>query len=168
MRKVAKTLIVVVGIGVVVWAAETAVTVWAWRSRDPRGLRLIKRFNKYVLNPLVLRFSGRSGLSAIVQHVGRRSGTPYASPVIAIQSDRDVIIPLPYGTDVDWLRNLRAAGQGVVDLEGRSLRVYEPAVVDIDDVIGLLPAPMVRTVRLNGAREAVRLHVSERAALALA
>jgi len=61
---------------------------------------------------------------------------------------------------LNWLRNLLAAGQAVVDLEGRSLRVDEPAVVDIDDVVGLLPAPMVRTVRLNGARDAVRLRVS--------
>jgi hypothetical protein len=35
-------------------------------------------------------------------------------------------------------------------------------------VMGLLPTWMVRTVRLNGAREAVRLHVSELAALASA
>ena len=167
-RKVAKTLMLIVGVGVIIWAVETALTVWAWRSRNPRGLHLIKRFNKYVLNPLVLRFSGRSGLSAIVHHVGRRSGTPYASPVIAHQTHDDVIIPLPYGTDVDWLRNLLAAGQAVVDLEGRSLVVNTPAVVDIDDVIDLLPTSMLRTVRLNGAREAARLHVSEPAALATA
>ncbi len=88
--------------------------------------------------------------------------------MIARQSHQDVIIPLPYGTDVDWLRNLLAAGQGVIDLEGRSLQVDEPAVVDIDDVMGLLPTPMVLTVRLNGAREAARLHVSGPAALASA
>ena len=166
MRKVTKTLMLIVGVGVIVWAVETALTVWAWRSRNPRALDLIKHFNKYVLNPVMLRFSGQSGPSAIVHHVGRRSGTPYASPVMAHQAHDDVIIPLPYGADVDWFRNLRAAGQAVVVLEGRSLAVDKPAAVDIDDVIGLLPAPMARTVRLNGAREAARLHVSDPAALA--
>jgi deazaflavin-dependent oxidoreductase (nitroreductase family) len=161
MRMIAKALLVILGVVVVVWAVETALTVWAWRSRNPRALSLIKRFNKYVINPLMLRVSGRSSLSAIVHHVGRRSGTPYVTPVIAHQTHQDVIIPLPYGTDVDWLRNLLAAGQAVVDLGGSSLRVDKPAVVDIDDVVGLLPAPMVRTVRLNGAREALRLRVSE-------
>ena len=160
MRKIAKTMLVLLGVVMVAWVAEFAVTVWAWRSRNPRALDLIKHFNKYVLNPVMLRFSGQSGLSAIVHHVGRRSGKPYATPVISHQSHEDVIIPLPYGTEIDWLRNLLAAGRAVVDLEGRSLMVDEPAVVDMDDVIGLLPAPMVRTVRFNGARDAVRLRVS--------
>ena len=163
LRKLTKTLLGILGLVVVAWAVETALTVWAWRSRNPRALHLIKHFNKQVLNPLMLRFSGRSGLSAIVHHVGRRSGTPYATPVIAHQAE-DVIIPLPYGTDVDWLHNLMATGHAVVDLEGASLTVDQPTVVDIDDVIALLPATMVRTVRFNGAREAVRMRVSGTAA----
>jgi deazaflavin-dependent oxidoreductase (nitroreductase family) len=160
MRKIARSLLGIVVFAGVVWALETALMVWAWRTRNPRALHLIKRYNKYVLNPVMLRFFGQSSLSAAVHHVGRRSGRLYATPVVAHQSDHDVIIPLPYGTDVDWLRNLLAAGHAVVDLEGRSLTVHQPAVVDIDDVIGQLPAPMVRTVRFNGARDAVRLHVS--------
>jgi deazaflavin-dependent oxidoreductase (nitroreductase family) len=160
MRKIARTLLVSLGVIAVVYVAETAFMLWAWRSRNPRALHLIKRYLKY-LRPLSLRFSGRSGPTATVHHVGRRSGTPYATPVIAHQSHQDVIIPLPYGTEVDWLRNLLAAGQGAVDLKGRSLQVDEPAVVDIEDVMSLLPTWMVRTVRLNGAREVARLHVAE-------
>lgn len=161
MRRLAKTVLVVLGGAVVVWVVETALTVWAWRSRSPRALGFIKRCNKYSINPLMLRFSGKSGMSAIVHHVGRRSGTPYATPVIAHQTHQGVIIPLPYGVEVDWLRNLLAAEQAVVDLDGRSLRVGKPAIVDIDDVIGLLPAAMVRIVSFNGAGEAVRLPVSQ-------
>jgi deazaflavin-dependent oxidoreductase (nitroreductase family) len=149
MRRVAKTLLAILGIVLVGWFVETALSVRAGRSDNTRALRLINRFSKHVMNPVMLRLSGRSGPSAIVHHVLRRSGTPYATPVIAHQSHQDVVIPLPYGTDVDWLRNLLATGKAVVDLEGRSIRVNEPAVVDIDDVIGLLPALMVRTVRLN-------------------
>lgn len=159
MRKIAKTLLVILGVVVLVEVVDTAVTVWAWRSRNPRALRLAKRLKKYVTNPVMIRFSGRSGMSAVVRRVGRRSGAPYATPVIAHHAGEDVIIPLPYGPDVDWLHNLMAAGEGTVDLEGGSLPVDEPAVVDVDDVIGSLPAPMARTVRFNGAREVVRLHV---------
>ncbi|MEA3502334.1 MAG: hypothetical protein U9R47_06135, partial [Actinomycetota bacterium] len=95
MRKVAKTLLAIVGVVVVAEIVETALMVWAWRCRNPRALRFIKRFNRYVINPVMLWFSGRSGLSAIVHHIGRRSGTPYTTPVIAHQSHEDVIIPLP-------------------------------------------------------------------------
>jgi deazaflavin-dependent oxidoreductase (nitroreductase family) len=161
MRKIAKTLLVLLGVVVIVEVVDTTLTVWAWRSRNPAALRLAKRLKKYVTNPVMLRFSGRSGQSAIVHHLGRRSGMPYATPVIAHETHEDVIIPLPYGTDLDWLRNLRAAGHAVVDLRGHSVRVDEPAVVHINDVIDLFPAPMVRTVRFNGAREALRLRVSE-------
>lgn len=168
MRKIAKRLLVTLGVVVVVNVVDTAVRVWAWRSRNPWALQLVKRYNKYVENPVRLRFAGRSHLTAVVHHVGRRSGKPYAAPVIAHRSRQNLIIPLPYGTDVDWLRNLLAAGEGVVDLKGRSLQVDEPMIVEIDDVMGLLPTWMVRTVRLNGAREAARLHISEPAELALA
>ena len=119
---------------------DTALHMWAWRSHNPRVRHLIAHYNKCVTNRLMLPFSGRSGSSAIVHHVGRRSGTPYATPVIAHQSEGDVLIPLPYGTDVDWLHNLLAAEHAVVDLEGRSLEVDEPAVVDIDDVIAAFAA----------------------------
>jgi deazaflavin-dependent oxidoreductase (nitroreductase family) len=161
MRRIATTVLVLLGVLVVFWTVETALMVWAWRSRNARALRLIKRFNKYVTNPMMLRFSGRSGPSAVVHHVGRRSGRPYATPVIAHHAHEDVIIPLPYGTEVDWLRNVLVAGRGVVDLDGRSLMVDEPAVVGINDVIDVLPAPMVRTIRFNGAHEALRMRVSE-------
>jgi deazaflavin-dependent oxidoreductase (nitroreductase family) len=168
MRKIAKTLLVILGVAVVAEVAETVLMVWAFRSRNPRALRLIRRFNKQVRNPVTLRFSGRSGLSATVHHVGRRSGTPYATPVIAHRSHQDVIIPLPYGTEVDWLRNVQAAGQAMVDLDGRTFRVDQPALVDIDDAVGLLPASMVRITHLHGTRHAVRLRVSGVAAAASA
>jgi hypothetical protein len=160
MKKIAKALLVLLGLVVVTLILDMALHLWGWRSRSPRSLHFVKRYNKHVLNPVTLRFSGRSGSSAVIRHVGRRSGTPYATPVIAHQANHDVVIPLPYGTEVDRLRNLLAAEQAVVDLEGRSLTVDEPAAVDIDGVIGLLPASMVRTVRFNGAREAVQMRVS--------
>ncbi len=159
MRTIVKVLVALLGVLVTIAIVETALRLWAWRSRNPRALHLVTRFNKYVENPLQLRFSGRSGMSATVHHVGRRSGMRYATPVIAHRSDDEAIIPLPYGTEVDWLRNVLAAGDAVIDLEGRSLCCEEPAVVDIAEVIDLLPPSMVRAVRLNGAREALRLRV---------
>jgi hypothetical protein len=105
VRKTAKAVLMVLGGVVVFEVVDTALHMWAWRSHDPRVRHLVTRYNKCATNRLMLPFSGRSGSSAIVHHVGRRSGTSYATPVIAHQSEDDVIIPLPYGTDVDWLRN---------------------------------------------------------------
>ena len=160
MRKVTKTLLVMIGGIAVLWALDTAFTAWAWRSRNPAALRLVKRVNKHVLNPVMLRFSGRSGLTATVHHRGRRSGTAYATPVVAHRSNDEVIIPLPYGPNVDWLRNILAAERAVVDLGGRNLVVDQATVVGIDTVIGRLPTQLVRTIRFNKACEAARLHVA--------
>ncbi len=97
MRKIARTLLLILGVVVVVQVADAALHMWAWRTRNPRALHLVKRFNKYVENRVYLRFSGRFGHTATVHHVGRRSGTPYATPARAHQTHQDVIIPLPYG-----------------------------------------------------------------------
>lgn len=160
MRKIAKTLLTIVGAIIVYEVVDTALHTWVWRSRSPRALHLVKRYNKYVENPVAFRVFGRAGPSAIVHHIGRRSGAPRATPVIAHRTQDEVVIPLPYGTDVDWLRNVLTAGQAVVDLRGRSFGVDEPLVVDIEDVIDLLPASMAHTIRFSGAREAVRLRLS--------
>lgn len=157
-RRIAKTLLVLLGAVAFGQAVETAFMVWAWRSRNTRAVTLIKRYNK-LMRPMRIRSAGRSGLVAAVHHVGRRSGTPYTTPVIAHRSADEVLIPLPYGTDVDWLRNLRAAGHGVVDLAGSALDVERPEVVAIGEVMELLPVSMRSVTRVNGTREAVRMRV---------
>ena len=157
-RKIVKTLLVILGVVAIQQALETGFMVWAWRSRNARALHLIKRYNR-LTRPMRIRSAGRSGLVAAVHHVGRRSGTPYTTPVIAHRSAGQVFIPLPYGTDVDWLRNLRAAGSGVVDLDGRAIDVERPEVVAVVEVVELLPVSMRRITRINGTREAVRMQV---------
>lgn len=157
-RRIAKTLLFILGALAIEQAVATGFMVWAWRSRNPWALHLIKRYNK-LMRPMRDRSAGRSGMVAAVHHVGRRSGTPYTTPVIAHRSADEVLIPLPYGTDVDWLRNLRATGQGVVDLDGLALDVDRPEVVTIDAVEENLPMSMRRIVRISGTREAVRMRV---------
>jgi deazaflavin-dependent oxidoreductase (nitroreductase family) len=74
----------------------------------PKGLRY---FNKHVLN----RITGQAARSSwgpfcIIYHVGRRSGKPYETTIIAIPTAGSFVIALTYGPDVDWFRNIRAAG----------------------------------------------------------
>ena len=47
MRKIAKRLLLIVGVVVVIEMVDTALSLWAWRTRNPRALHLKKRFNKY-------------------------------------------------------------------------------------------------------------------------
>lgn len=157
MRKAAKGLLVVLGIAV----AVEAFLLWAFRSGNPWAIRNIRHFNKVVLNPVMVRFSGRRGFyAATLHHVGRRSGTPYATPVLAHRSHDHLVMPLPYGTEVDWLHNLLAAGRGMIDVDGRTFTIEEPAVLGIDEVGEMLPDGVERILRLYGTRYVVRMLVS--------
>ncbi len=40
------------------------------------------------------------------------------------------IIPLPYGTEVDWLRNVLAAGNAALRVHGETCRAVEPQIID--------------------------------------
>lgn len=82
----------------------------------------VRKFNKRVLNPLMLRMAGsKHWYAAVVEHTGRRSGKQYATPVAAEQTPDGFIIPLPYGVGVDWLRNVLAAGHATIRADGPKL-----------------------------------------------
>ncbi len=68
-------------------------------------------FLKYYFNPLTLRIAQSSfGPFAIIQHVGRRSGKHYRTPIIVQPVDDGFVVELTYGTNVDWYKNVLAAG----------------------------------------------------------
>jgi deazaflavin-dependent oxidoreductase (nitroreductase family) len=113
----------------------------AFRSRQPAVLDPLRHANKKALNPLMLHLAGRRHwYAAKVEHVGRRSGRHYQTPVVAVPVEDGLAIPLPYGQDVDWCRNLQAAGGGVVVRQGRRHTVSEPVVVPTDRMREQLPA----------------------------
>ena len=67
----------------------------------------IRRFNREIGNPLLLTMSERGGsYPAIIHHLGRSSGRSYATPVVAEPVSDGFVIPLPYGADTDWCRNV--------------------------------------------------------------
>ncbi len=91
----------------------------------------VARFNKKVLNPFTLSFAGRPySPYAIVRHVGRKSGRQYTTPVVAQRTEEGFVIPLPYGEDTDWHRNVQAAGEAVIASQGHAYHVARPEVVD--------------------------------------
>jgi deazaflavin-dependent oxidoreductase (nitroreductase family) len=88
-----------------------------------------------LLNPLVATVAGRrfTPVIARVHHVGRRSGKPYVTSTGAGVAGNTVVIPLSFGNQSDWARNVRAAGQCVVALSGKSYHATQPQFVDAAD-----------------------------------
>jgi deazaflavin-dependent oxidoreductase (nitroreductase family) len=132
--------------------------VWGFRSRNPVVLGAVRRFNRSVLNPAITRFSGRKGFyAATIHHVGRRSGIPYATPVIAEPVEGGFLVPLPYGTEVDWLRNVLASGRAILDADGRTVIAEHPAVTSFEEAADRFPRTMARSLRLVGTRDVLHL-----------
>lgn len=80
---------------------------------------------------LMIRFAGHrwNPIFSVVEHVGRRSGRRYA-PIAARRTADGFVISLAFGAQVDWHRNLLAAGGGIIRWRGRPYRVGAPARID--------------------------------------
>ncbi|WP_420751409.1 nitroreductase family deazaflavin-dependent oxidoreductase [Rhodococcus sp. O3] len=86
----------------------------------------LARFNRVVTNRLVRPLAAHLPYMAVVEHRGRRSGRLYRTPVnVFVDGDR-YRFALTYGTDVDWLRNVRAAGGCTVITHGRAVPLTDP------------------------------------------
>jgi deazaflavin-dependent oxidoreductase (nitroreductase family) len=110
--------------------------------------RWFPAFHKHVTNRLVLRSAGQGDSHyAIVRHVGRRSGKLYTTPIVPYPVDNGFLIALPYGPNVDWLRNLQAAGQATIQLHDVTYTIGCPEVLIEERALSLLSEPNARRLR---------------------
>ena len=94
-------------------------------------LDTVRVFNKHLLNPAMMLMAGRKHWYAgVIDHTGRSSGKKYATPVVVERVNDGFIIPLPYGTHVDWLRNVQAAGRATIHVHGQACKAVEPQIID--------------------------------------
>ncbi|MDF2704265.1 MAG: hypothetical protein K0S10_3211, partial [Rubrobacteraceae bacterium] len=119
----------------------------------------IRLLNKRLLNPAMVKLAGRRHwYAAVIRHRGRRSGREYATPVVAEPVAGDAfIIPLPYGEDVDWLKNLLAAGRATIEWKGKTHEVVQPEVIDEETAFPLLDERHRRTWRRFGIERFLRV-----------
>ncbi|MFI9811888.1 nitroreductase family deazaflavin-dependent oxidoreductase [Saccharothrix variisporea] len=120
----------------------------------------VRELNRRVFNPLMLRLAGRRHwYAAVIRHVGRRTGRSRATPVIAVRVEDGFVVPLPYGTAVDWLRNVLATGRATLDVKGEHVTVVAPRVVDAATALPLLSSARRRIWRLFGIEHFLLLSV---------
>jgi deazaflavin-dependent oxidoreductase (nitroreductase family) len=143
-------------VGVIVLPVALLVVGMRWKLSPV--LDAVRRMNRSVTNPRVMRTAGSAGeQTSVIHHVGRKSGRAYATPVDVIPTRTGFLIALPYGTQADWLRNVLAAGSAAVVTNGERLEVDTPTIVATADVADLIPARTLRTLRLFGVDECLHL-----------
>jgi deazaflavin-dependent oxidoreductase (nitroreductase family) len=141
------TLIALIVGGLLVALAVVGVVIFGgMRRKSPSVLRLVRRFNRVVVNPRVLRTAGTPGASAsVIHHVGRTSGHPFRVPVVAEPTTDGFVIALPYGTTANWVKNVLASGAATVVDEGETYEVAQPEIVPLSTMAEHFPAKDLRT-----------------------
>jgi deazaflavin-dependent oxidoreductase (nitroreductase family) len=97
-----------------------------------RFVRVVMGPMTRVLNPAIMRLAGRRHfrMAAQIRHTGRRSGRQYVTPVGVRLAGNTFVIPLTFGNQSDWSRNIRAAGGCSIRLNGVDYLADRPEVVD--------------------------------------
>lgn len=116
------------------------------------------QFNRAVVNRVVRPLSGRVAMWSLVEHVGRRSGKPYRTPVSMFATADGVAVLLAYGRDRDWVRNLQAAGGGAVTMSGTTFIVTDPKIVPTSEAALLVKQPWRSMLGRLGIAETLLLH----------
>jgi deazaflavin-dependent oxidoreductase (nitroreductase family) len=125
----------------------------------------VRVFNKYVTNRVLRGLAQlHRGPFALVRHVGRRSGKPYETEIMVWPTGDSFIIALTYGPNVDWYRNLVAAGGGTVFWHGRAYAVGKPEPIEAKAALPFFPLPFRLALSRTGLRDFVRVKFVEPAA----
>jgi deazaflavin-dependent oxidoreductase (nitroreductase family) len=152
---------VIVGTPIVVGAVLLGLLFAGLRWQVGPVVDAVRRLNRSVTNPRVLRTAGTTETqTSVIAHVGRKSGRTYETPVDIIPATTGLLIALPYGTRADWLRNVLAAGSATVVTHGERIGVERPTIVATADVAGLIPRRTLRTLRLFGVSQCLHLERS--------
>ncbi len=119
--------------------------------------RRVARFNRLILNRITCRFAGRTPGFAIVAHRGRTSGRIYSTPVNIFRVPGGYVIALTYGRESEWVKNVLAAGECFVEMQGRAFRLVAPELVRDPGRLSL-PTVLVRPIMgVGGVTEYLRL-----------
>jgi deazaflavin-dependent oxidoreductase (nitroreductase family) len=130
------------------------------RDREMAQSTTRRRFLR-LLNNTVNRVTSEvarsgDGPFSLIRHVGRKSGRSYETPVILAKIPEGFIAELTYGDNVNWYRNVVAAGECVVMHHRVEYHVNAIESCSIERGRNAYPAPL-RLVLKATARNEFRL-----------
>jgi deazaflavin-dependent oxidoreductase (nitroreductase family) len=109
---------------------------------------------KHTLNRVTGRMArSKHGPFALVRHVGRRSGRVYETPLILAPVPEGFVAELTYGPDVDWYKNIVAAGGCTVVRHGAEYTIDRISPVSLEHGLAAFPNPQRLVLRALGRNE---------------
>jgi deazaflavin-dependent oxidoreductase (nitroreductase family) len=122
----------------------------------PTRIRFLRRFTTHVLNRFTRLFVHRLPGFAIIGYEGRRSGKRYRTPMNVFRDGDDYIFALTYGSQVQWVKNVLAAGEADLQIGDRMIHLTEPEIF-VDPKRRLMPPPVRILLGLQRVSEFLRM-----------
>jgi deazaflavin-dependent oxidoreductase (nitroreductase family) len=119
-------------------------------------LRPLAPLTTRVINPVTRLVAGRLPGFGLLTHTGRTTGRRYRTPLLVLRRGQDYVIALGSGSDVQWVKNVLAAGSCELQVRGRTILMTQPAVW-VDPARRALPVPLRWAGSIVGVTEFLRL-----------
>jgi deazaflavin-dependent oxidoreductase (nitroreductase family) len=104
--------------------------------------RAVAKFNRRITNPMARSLTPWLPCLGTLEHVGRKSGRHYRTPLLVFKTQDGFVILIGYGPQTDWLKNVLAGGPTVLHKRGKALALASPRIVSKADAAPLVtPGP---------------------------
>jgi deazaflavin-dependent oxidoreductase (nitroreductase family) len=124
-------------------------------------MAFIRPFTTYLFNPISRLFVGWLPGFGVITYRGRKSGKTYNTPLNVFRRGDEYVVALTYGSDVQWVKNVIAAGGCELRRMGKRLELTNPTVF-IDPQARLTPQPIRLFLRLMRVTEFMRMRGPQR------
>jgi deazaflavin-dependent oxidoreductase (nitroreductase family) len=115
-------------------------------------MTFLRPFTTRLFNPISRHFAGRLPAFGILSYVGRKSRRLYHTPINVFRDGDTYIFALTYGSEVNWVKNVLAAGECDIRTRGRDVHLVDPELI-VDPTRHLVPLPVRIVLALNDVNE---------------
>ncbi len=91
--------------------------------------RAAANFNRRVTNPAARSITPWLPGLGTLEHVGRKSGKRYRTPLLVFKTRDGFAILIGYGLESDWLKNVLAGGPSVLHKRREAIVLTSPRIV---------------------------------------
>jgi len=121
-------------------------------------LQFLRPFTTNVFNRISRRFAGWMPGFGILAYRGRKSGKAYRTPMNVFRRGDGYVLALTYGSDVQWVKNVLAAGGTGLVTRGRTIQLVDPELF-VDPTRASVPQPVRFFLGLMNVTEFMRLRI---------
>ena len=123
-------------------------------------LQFLRPFTTRVFNRVSRLVAGRLPGFGLLVYRGRKSGAEYRTPMNVFRRGDEYVLALTYGSEVQWVKNVLAAGGCELVTRGRSIRLVEPRLIT-DPARSAMPFPVRQFLGLLRVTEFMRLRIAQ-------